>query len=75
MVKALAAHAKYLRGEVARQMVTKYTPDLRFRADESYDAGARIDAILRRPSIARDLETEVRLPHLSDGDDDDSAQD
>ena len=36
---------------------------------------ARIDAILRRPSIARDLETEVRLPHLSDGDDDDSAQD
>jgi ribosome-binding factor A len=55
-------------------MVTKYTPDLRFRADESYDAGARIDAILRRPSIARDLEPEVRLPQLTD-DDDDSAQD
>lgn len=75
VVKALAAHARYLRGEVARQMVTKYTPDLRFRADESYDAGARIDAILRRPLIARDLEPEVRLPRLTDGDDDDSAQD
>ena len=57
--------------EIARQMVTKYTPDLRFRPDESYDAGARIDAILRRPAIARDLEPEVRLPRLSDIEDDD----
>jgi ribosome-binding factor A len=68
IVKALAGHARYLRGEVARQLATKYTPDLRFRRDESYDAGARIDAILRRPSIARDLEPEVRLPRLSDFD-------
>ncbi len=72
VVKALAGHARYLRGEVARQMATKYTPDLRFRADESYDAGARIDAILRRPAIARDLEPEVRLPKLSDFDDDEA---
>ena len=71
VVKALASHAKYLRGEVARQMATKYTPDLRFRADESYDAGARIDAILRRPTIARDLEPEVRLPKIADFEDDD----
>jgi ribosome-binding factor A len=66
VVKALASHARYLRGEVARQLATKYTPDLRFRADESFDAGARIDAILRRPSIARDLEPEVRPRRLSD---------
>jgi ribosome-binding factor A len=71
VVKALASHARYLRGEVARKMATKYTPDLRFRADESFDAGARIDAILRKPSIARDLEPEVRLPRLSDMADDD----
>jgi ribosome-binding factor A len=73
VVKALAAHARYLRGEVARQLATKYTPDLRFRADESFDAGARIDAILRRPSIARDLAPESRPRRLSDivGDDDD----
>ncbi len=73
VVKALAAHAKYLRGEVARQMATKYTPDLRFRADESYDAGARIDAILRRPTIARDLEPEAQLPKIADFEDDDEA--
>ena len=73
VVKALASHAKYLRGEVARQMATKYTPDLRFRADESYDAGARIDAILRRPTIARDLEPEAQLPKIADFEDDDEA--
>ncbi len=66
VVKALASHARFLRGEVARQMVTKYTPDLRFRADESFDAGARIDAILRRPTIARDLEPQVKPRRLSD---------
>ncbi len=66
VVKALASHARYLRGEVARQMVTKYTPDLRFRPDESYDAGARIDAILRRPTIARDLDPEAKPRRLSD---------
>lgn len=55
VIKALASHAKYLRGEVAKQLQTKYTPDLRFRRDESFDAGARIDAILRRPDVARDL--------------------
>jgi ribosome-binding factor A len=47
---------------------TKYTPDLRFRADESFDAGARIDAMLRRPEIARDLETFSR-PHDEPEDD------
>jgi ribosome-binding factor A len=60
VVKALASHARYLRGEVAKRLATKYTPDLRFRVDESFDAGARIDAVLRRPEIARDLERPVQ---------------
>lgn len=55
VVKALASHARWLRGEVARRLATKYTPDLKFRADDSFDAGARIDAVLKRPEIARDL--------------------
>ena len=73
VVKALAGHARYLRGEVARQLATKYTPDLRFRADESFDAGARIDAILRRPSIARDLEPDAKPRRLSDIRDEEAA--
>lgn len=73
VVKALATHARYLRGEVARKLATKYTPDLRFRADESFDAGARIDAILRRPAIARDLEPENKPRRLSDIRDEEAA--
>ena len=73
VVKALASHARYLRGEVARQLATKYTPDLRFRADDSFDAGARIDAILRRPTIARDLDPEAKPRRLSDIRDEENA--
>lgn len=66
VVKALAGHARYLRGEVARRMATKYTPDLKFRPDESFDAGARIDAVLRRPDIARDLSEDAPRKSLTD---------
>lgn len=69
LVKALAGHAKFLRGEVARRLSTKYTPDLRFRPDESFDAGARIDAVLKRPNIARDLIPPEPLPNLSEDED------
>ena len=69
VIKALASHAKYLRGEVARTLQTKYTPDLRFRRDESFDAGARIDAILRRPEVARDLAAPRPKPAQIDEDD------
>lgn len=58
VVKALTQHRGWLRGEVAKRLATKYTPDLSFRRDESFDAGARIDAVLRRPEIARDLPAE-----------------
>jgi ribosome-binding factor A len=55
---ALRRNARYLRGEVARRINTKYAPDLKFLADGSFDEGSRIDALLRDPKIARDLESE-----------------
>jgi ribosome-binding factor A len=55
VLAALKANARFLRGEIAKKLATKYTPDLSFRLDESFDAGAKIDAILRQPHIARDL--------------------
>ena len=70
VIKALASHAKYLRGEVAKQLQTKYTPELRFRRDESFDAGARIDAILRRPDVARDLAPATVLRPIAEYDED-----
>lgn len=55
LVKALAANAKAIRAELARRVNLRFTPDLRFRADESFDAGAKIEAILKRPEVARDI--------------------
>ncbi len=56
VLEALRRNAKFLRGEVARAMSTKYTPELKFRRDESYEEASRIDALLRDPKVARDLE-------------------
>ena len=56
VVKALNAHAKFIRGRVThalRQM--KYMPEFRFRLDTSFDNFARIDGLLKSPEVARDL--------------------
>ena len=66
VLKALREHSRYIRGEIARRLATKFTPDVQFRLDESFDAGARIDAILRNPRIARDLEPAAKPRRLSD---------
>lgn len=57
VLKALEANKKYLRTEIARRMELKSVPDLRFREDTSFDEGARMDALLRSPEVARDLDT------------------
>ncbi|MDM7849655.1 30S ribosome-binding factor RbfA [Pseudochrobactrum kiredjianiae] len=57
VIKALANHAKFLRGRVAPQLrQMKYMPEFRFRPDTSFDNFAKIDALLRSPEVARDLQ-------------------
>jgi len=59
IIKALASSQKLIRGKLSpalRQM--KYMPELRFRADTSFDNFSRIDALLHSPEVARDLEDE-----------------
>lgn len=55
VLDALKRNARYLRGEVARRVNTKYAADLKFLPDESFDEGGRIDALLRSPKVAQDL--------------------
>src|ERR1700722_2900841 len=52
---AFAQHKKELRTLVGRRVNLKFAPDLRFTLDDSFDAQARIDALLRKPEVARDL--------------------
>lgn len=55
IVKALAENAKFLRGKIGKQIAMKFTPNLRFQPDNSFDEFARIDELLRSPNVARDL--------------------
>lgn len=56
IIKALNVHAKFLRGMLGRRIDMKFTPDLRFRHDESFDAASYIDRLLDDPRVKADLE-------------------
>ena len=55
VLKALRTNTAYLQSEVARRVNTRYAAKLKFVVDESFDEGGHIDALLRRPDVARDL--------------------
>jgi ribosome-binding factor A len=55
VIGALKRNVRYLRGEVARRVNTKYAAMLKFVPDESFDEGSHIDSLLRDPKVARDL--------------------
>ena len=56
VVKALNRHAKFLRGVLGRHIDMKFTPDLRFRHDESFEAAERLNRLLDDPKVKADLE-------------------
>lgn len=56
IIKALNTHAKFLRGQLGRRLDMKFTPDLRFRHDESFDAASQIDRLFDDPRVRADLE-------------------
>ncbi|MCB1385465.1 MAG: 30S ribosome-binding factor RbfA [Nitratireductor sp.] len=57
VIKALAANQKLIRGRLSPALSQmKYMPEFRFRADTSFDNYARIDALLHREEVARDLD-------------------
>jgi ribosome-binding factor A len=55
VLAALDRHKKVLRGEIARRINLRFAPDIRFKADLSFDYGAKIDALLELPEVKRDL--------------------
>lgn len=54
VLAALDRNKRYLRGKVAEALNLKFAPDLRFRLDETFEEGARIDALLNSPHVKRD---------------------
>ncbi|HEX7656003.1 MAG TPA: 30S ribosome-binding factor RbfA [Sphingomonas sp.] len=55
VLKALRTNTAYLQREVAHRVKMKYAAKLKFLADESFDEGSHIDALLRDPKVAQDL--------------------
>lgn len=58
IVAALVRASSFLRSAVAKSIRLRYMPSLRFEYDHSFDQADRIDSLLRRPAIARDLVSE-----------------
>jgi ribosome-binding factor A len=55
VLDALDRNRKFMRGEVAHKCSLRFAPELRFRVDESFERGSRIDTLLNSPEVQRDL--------------------
>jgi len=55
VVAGLNRAAKFLRGRLARHVELKFTPDLKFIHDQSFDEAARMGKLFENPVVQRDL--------------------
>jgi ribosome-binding factor A len=55
LLPALARAAPFLRGELSHRLRLRAVPRLSFQADTALDYAMEVDALLRRPEVARDL--------------------
>lgn len=58
LAAALNRAAGFLRGRLGREIDMKFTPQLHFIADKSYDEATAIDRLLADPRVQRDLNQE-----------------
>ena len=58
IASALNRAAGFLRGRLGREIEMKFTPQLHFIPDLSYDEAAEMNAVFRRAEVARDLDPE-----------------
>ena len=56
VVAGLNRASAFIRGRLGREIEMKFTPNLRFLHDESFDAASDMQALLNRPEVRRDLD-------------------
>jgi len=56
VIEALNRAAPFLRGLLGKKIDLKFTPALKFRSDDTFAEAQKIDALLARPEVARDLD-------------------
>jgi ribosome-binding factor A len=65
VLEALDRQRKILRSEVARRISLKSAPELRFRADDSFDNTEQINALFRSDKVRQDLQGAIPTPALA----------
>lgn len=55
IIKALNKVAKFLRGRLGKHIDMKFTPDLKFFHDESFDNAAATDRLFLDPRVQQDI--------------------
>ena len=55
VLAALEQNKKYIRREIARTINLQFAPELRFRADETFDEAERIARLMASPKVRQDL--------------------
>ena len=58
-VRTLNGIVGAFRHQIAKQVLLRYAPKLRFQADNSFVYAQRIDNILHNPSVAKDLDNDT----------------
>ena len=56
LIPALVKATPYLRGQVAKVLRLRIAPDLTFTPDRALDYAMKIEELMHRPEIARDLQ-------------------
>jgi ribosome-binding factor A len=55
LIAALDRNKRHIRGLVAPKLDMKFMPEIRYRIDTALDYAEKIDELLKRPDVARDL--------------------
>ena len=58
IVAALNRHQRFIRGRLAPAIDLKFSPELRFFVDETFDQFGQIEALLKTDRVQRDLHAE-----------------
>ena len=56
VLAAFERNKRFIRGEIAQTVNLKFSPDVRFREDESFAEATRIDRLLDSPKVKQDLD-------------------
>lgn len=69
VLKALGRARPFLRRQISKMLTLKFSPDLHFEADETFDEADRIGALLRDPHVAQDTARPAEINADSDDQD------